>query len=142
MDIILQPIGKTHTPYTDRGPFRPDEQAEGQFYLEIFPEYIDGLQGLELFSHLIVLYYFDKMDQTHLKAHPPIQPGTEVGVFASRSPKRVNKIGFNVVKIINIEDNRIYTSAMDALNDSPLLDIKPYISETDSRPDASKGWLK
>jgi tRNA (Thr-GGU) A37 N-methylase len=65
----------------------------------------------------------------------------EVGVFASRSPFRKNKIGMNTVKILGIEKNRIYTSTMDALDNTPLLDIKPYIKDLDCFPEANDGWL-
>ena len=65
--------------------------------------------------------------------------GAETGLFASRSPNRINKIGMDIVKIINIDDNVIYTSPMDILNDTPLIDIKPYIPQIDSFPEASSG---
>ena len=67
--------------------------------------------------------------------------GKETGLFASRSPNRINKIGMNVVKIRKIDHNLIYTSPMDALDGTPLLDIKPYISELDCHPEASSGHI-
>ena len=134
------PIGIIHTPYTVTAPFRQDESDPGKFRLEILPELREGLKDLERFSHLIVLYHFDRQDQTSLIAHPPNHPGKVVGVFASRSPKRINKIGLNIVKIKAIEGNTIHTSPLDALDGTPILDIKPYIPDLDCFTDATNGW--
>jgi len=140
-DINFKPIGTIHTPYIDTAPFRPDINAKGSFYLELLPDLMPGLKDLESFSHLIVLFHFDRTKKKHLKAHPPGYSGLEVGVFASRSPFRQNKIGMNTVRIIRIEENRIYTSPMDILNNTPLIDIKPYIKDLDCFPNANSGWL-
>lgn len=139
MKIEFQSIGIIKTPYADQAPFRPDSKAEGEFSILIDPEYVTALSDLSKFSHLIVLFYFDRAIKTNLKAHPPHLNGAETGLFASRSPNRINKIGMDIVKIISIENNIIKTSSMDILNDTPLLDIKPYIPALDCHPDALKG---
>jgi tRNA-Thr(GGU) m(6)t(6)A37 methyltransferase TsaA len=90
----------------------------------------------------MVIYYFDRTKKHHLTAHPPGYEGLEVGVFASRSPFRRNKIGMNTVKLLRIEGNRVYTSPMDALDKTPLIDIKPYIKDLDCFPEANEGWLR
>lgn len=139
--ISFSPIGIIHTPYIDVAPFRPEKNAGGEFFLEVFPDYLEGLKDLELFSHVIILYYLDRTKKHHLTAHPPGYKGKEVGVFASRSPFRRNKIGMNTVELIKIEGNLIHTSPMDALDNTPLIDIKPYIKELDCFPGANDGWL-
>jgi tRNA-Thr(GGU) m(6)t(6)A37 methyltransferase TsaA len=73
---------------------------------------------------------------------PPWADGKKVGVFASRSPVRPNPIGLSVVRIKNIVENRIYTSGLDAFDGTPLLDIKPYIKDLDSKSDANYGWIE
>jgi tRNA-Thr(GGU) m(6)t(6)A37 methyltransferase TsaA len=139
--IRLDPIGIVHTPYIDIAPSRPDCAAQGEFYLEIFEKFMPGLKDLETFSHLVILFHFDRTKKSHLTAHPPGYPGKEVGVFASRSPFRPSKIGMNIIKVLSVENNLIHTSPMDALNSTPLLDIKPYIPDTDCFPEANSGWL-
>lgn len=134
------PIGRILSPYVEDAPFRPDAGADGEFIIEIFEPYVSSLEKLETFSHLILLYHFHKGETTHLKAHPP-GSGQEVGTLASRSPNRVNKVGMNVAGILRIEKNRIYTTPLDALNHSPVIDIKPYIKDLDCRPEANNGWL-
>lgn len=139
MEFSLKPIGKLHTPYSERAPFRPEPDAEGEFCIEIFEKYTQAMSGLEAFSHLVVLFYFDRAVKTNLLAHPPHLQGRETGLFASRSPNRINKIGMNVVSILSVRGNLIFTSPMDALDGTPLLDIKPYIPDLDCFPGASSG---
>jgi tRNA-Thr(GGU) m(6)t(6)A37 methyltransferase TsaA len=139
MKIEFESIGIIHTPYPDQAPFRPDPEAEGEFSITINKEYQPALQDLEKFSHIIVLFYFDRATKINLKAHPPRLEGAETGLLASRSPNRINKIGMDVVKVLGIEGNMIRTSAMDILDNTPLLDIKPYIPDLDCHPDANKG---
>jgi len=135
----LSSIGSIHTPYKDTAPFRPDKDSMAEFSIVVDPRYREAISGLESFSHIIVFFYFNQSKKTNLRVHPPHLNGEETGLFASRSPNRLNKIGMDIVKIIRIQDNVIYTSPMDILNDTPLLDIKPYIPQIDSFPEASSG---
>ena len=137
----LTAIGRITTPYREIAPFRPDPEEKGTFFIEVFPQYIEAMQDLARFSHIIVLFYFDRSEKTNLKAHPPHLAGKETGLFSSRSPNRINKIGMNVVEIRKVEDNRIYTSPMDALDGTPLLDIKPYVTQLDCFPQADSGHI-
>ena len=137
MKIEFTSIGTIYTPYDDQAPFRPELDAEGEFSIIIDREYQDALQDLEKFSHIIVLFYFDKATKTNLKAHPPRLNGKETVLLASRSPNRINKVGMDIVKVLDITDNVIKTSAMDILNNTPLIDIKPYIPDLDCHPDAN-----
>jgi tRNA-Thr(GGU) m(6)t(6)A37 methyltransferase TsaA len=73
---------------------------------------------------------------------PPWTVGVKVGVFASRSPVRPNPIGISIVRIKGIINNAIFTSGMDVFDGTPLLDIKPYIKDLDTKPDANYGWIE
>jgi tRNA (adenine37-N6)-methyltransferase len=139
MKIEFHPIGIIHTPYEKEAPFRPDPDAKGDFRIIIREEYRDTLYRLDEFTHIIVLFYFDRSQKTNLFAHPPRLGGEKVGLFASRSPNRINKIGLDIVRIKCIEGLMIRTSPMDILHNTPLLDIKPYISDLDAYPGAGKG---
>ena len=139
MKIEFTSIGNIKTPYEKEAPFRPDPDAGGDFIIVVKPEYEEALYKLAAFSHIIVLFHFDRSLQSRLRAHPPHLQGLEVGLFASRSPRRINKIGVDIVKILKINKNMIYTSPMDILNNTPLLDIKPYIPDLDCFPGASYG---
>lgn len=141
MKIEFNSIGIIHTPYKERAPFRPDENAKGEFTIVIDKKYRDALIDLEKFKYIIVFFHFDRSMKKNLIAHPP-NSGKEVGLFASRSPNRLNGIGMDIVKLLRIKENVIYTSGMDILNNSPLLDIKPYIENLDSKPGAGNGWLE
>jgi tRNA-Thr(GGU) m(6)t(6)A37 methyltransferase TsaA len=139
MAIVFNSIGSIRTPYTDIAPFRPDPEASGSFYIQLDEQYIDAISGLDQFSHIIIYFYFDRSHKTNLIAHPPHMDGKETGLFSSRSPNRINKIGMDVVELRGIEGNKIFTSPTDILDKTPLLDIKPYITDLDCFPDASKG---
>ncbi len=141
MEIIYKPIGWVRTPYKDAAPYQPRDVPGKEFYLELFPEYVDGLDELESFRYIYVLFHMHKRRKESLKAHPPWGKAKEVGVFASRSPHRPNAIGLSIVRLIGIEGNIINISGIDAFDKSPLLDIKPYIAELDSKEDANYGWV-
>jgi len=109
--------------------------------VRIFPEFRAGLQGLNSFSHIIILYWIhlrDREDERRvLRVVPKRHPGApQVGVFASRSPSRPNPIGLCVVKLAKVEHCTLIVKGLDAFDESPIIDIKPYISRADSVPDA------
>ena len=140
--ITVKPIGVIHTSYKDskgmpiQGKF--EENVEGQ--IEIFPEYVQGLKDIEGFSHLILIYYFNKAKEERLVGKPFLEDESH-GIFAIRSPMRPNRIGFSIVKLEKIQDNVITFSEVDILDNTPLLDIKPYVSHFDSRKNVKNGWL-
>lgn len=144
MDIIFRPIGIIHTPYTEKAPYQPVTNDKGIFYIEVQRNYIKGLQGLEKFRYIFVIFYIDRLKKKGdiNIVQPPWVDNMKVGVFASRSPHRPNPIGLSIVKLKKIEDNRIYTSGLDVFNNTPLLDIKPYIQDLDAKIDANYGWLQ
>ena len=109
--------------------------------IEIFPRYREALSGLERFSHIIVLYWFHRtdnpIDRLIMQVHPRRDPSKPLtGVFATRSPARPNPVAFSVSKILSIRENAIQIDRTDALDETPVIDIKPYIPESDSRPEA------
>ncbi len=141
IDFKLKPIGFLKTPYRKKAPPQPDLEKNDDFKIIIFPEYTEALFKLEEFKYIYILYFMDRAKKNiSLKVHPPWST-KKIGLFASRSPNRINHIGLSVVEILNIEKNVIHTSPMDAFDNTPLLDIKPYIKMLDVKEDANNGWL-
>lgn len=141
-DILYKSIGTIHSPYIHKAPFQPcDDEDQGTFFLELYPEYETALDDLDKFRYVIVLFHMDRVRGYNGSniAHPPSLGGGTVGLFASRSPNRPNPIGLDVVRLLDIQGNRVYVSCLSALDGTPLLDIKPYIGN-DSKPDPGRGW--
>jgi tRNA-Thr(GGU) m(6)t(6)A37 methyltransferase TsaA len=137
----VEKIGTIRTPYQDRAPYQPDESAQGEFRIILNPEYVPGLYRLESYRYIYVIYYMDRSPRkASMTAKPPWAGGLEVGLFASRSPARPNPIGLSVVRLLKIVRNEIFTSGIDALDGTPVLDIKPYVKRLDAKPDANNGW--
>ncbi len=142
MNYELSPIGTIHTPYRKYAPYQPVETEKEDFFVEVKEEYAEGLKTLEKFRYIYLLFYMDKQKKpVSMIVEPPWADGLAVGLFASRSPVRPNPIGLSIVQLLSIEGNRLYTSGLDALDGTPLLDIKPYIRELDSKDNANYGWL-
>ncbi len=130
----LRPIGVIHSPYKskDEAPFQGRWAKElKESVIEVFEEYKDAMQGLENIKHIIVLYWFDRADRDKLKTITPWGP-EEKGVFSTRSPSRPNPIAFSIGEIRKIEENKIYVLGLDALDKSPLIDIKVYSYDIDA----------
>jgi tRNA-Thr(GGU) m(6)t(6)A37 methyltransferase TsaA len=130
--FMVTPIGIIQSPYQSRDEApRQGRFSDALVSLEILPEFTEGLQDVEQHPHLIVLYWLDRSNRTALKAIPP-HSGIEQGVFATRSPDRPNPIGICVVKLSRREGNQLFVRGLDALDGTPLLDIKPYSAALDS----------
>jgi tRNA-Thr(GGU) m(6)t(6)A37 methyltransferase TsaA len=145
LDIHLKPIGTIRTPYQERAPYQPIERdiGEGKFRLVLLPEYEAGLEELSKFRYIYVLSYLDRVGAGgRMRVSPPWAGGREVGLFASRSPRRPNPIGLSIVKVLRIEGNEVLTSPLDLFDNTPLLDIKPYFKDLDAKEDADHGWLE
>ena len=137
----LTPIGVIHSPYRERG----DAPRQGRFSnneitLEIHPHFADALKDVARCSHLIVLYWGNRANREVLQSRTPFSKAS-VGVFASRSPNRPNPIAFCVADLIRLEGNRLIVRGVDALDGSPLLDIKVYAPAIDSHPNATNGYI-
>ena len=140
----LKSIGTIHTPYqNNNAPFQPPQNAEAEdFYIDLNEEYIEGLKDLETLKYIYLLYYLDQnQGKTDLIVNTPWSD-KEIGLFSTRSPNRINSIGLSVVELLKIEKNRIYISSLDAFDGTPLLDIKPYMKDLDTKDDANHGWLE
>ncbi|MGV8083932.1 MAG: tRNA (N6-threonylcarbamoyladenosine(37)-N6)-methyltransferase TrmO [Coriobacteriia bacterium] len=142
MALTLEPIGIIHTPYLSKedapiqGAFRPESAG----VVEIHPKFAEGLDDIEGFSHLILLYELDRSAPVQLRRQPLLCDEVK-GVFATRHPARPSRIGLTVVKLISREENRLHVGMVDMLDGTPLIDIKPYVARFDSFPDASEGWF-
>ncbi len=119
-----------------------------QIYLDIRPQYVPALKGLEGFSHLWVLYWFHENDNPEARAtlqvHPRRDPANPLtGVFACRAPERPNLIGLTACRIVRISGNKVEVAGLDARDGTPIVDLKPYIPKGDMIPEASAPeWVK
>jgi tRNA (adenine37-N6)-methyltransferase len=143
MDIELRPIGIIHTPFTDPVgmPIQPTGGEGVAGTIDILPEYRDGLADLGGFSHVILLYHLHRSRGYALRV-VPFMDTVERGVFATRAPKRPNPIGLSLVRLERVENGVLHILDVDMLDGTPLLDIKPYIPQIDSRSNARAGWLE
>jgi tRNA-Thr(GGU) m(6)t(6)A37 methyltransferase TsaA len=140
----LQPIGVIRTPYlalTDM-PIQPSGAAGVEGCIELREDLVEGLQGLDGFSHIIVIYQFHQAAGFRLTVTPFLDQKPH-GVFATRAPTRPNPIGLSVLKLTGVEGARLFVEQVDMLNGTPLLDIKPYVPGFD-RPEGKirVGWLE
>jgi len=136
--IKFESIGEIISPYNDINsiPRQPDIDAQGEFYLKIKSKYKDAIKGIEKYDYLIVLFYLDKLEKEELDLviNPTYSTSNEKrGLFATRTPNRPNKIGLSTVGIKYIKDNKIYITGIDAVNNTSILDIKPYYRSLDSK---------
>ncbi len=132
--ITYEAIGVIHSPFKepDLAPIQPTAAPEAEGTVEVFPEFAEGLSGLGDFSHIVLVYHLHLSKKASLKVKPHMQD-TEKGVFATRSPARPNPIGISVVRLVSLEGNTIRIKGVDMVDGTPLLDIKPLVSEPDAR---------
>ncbi len=109
--------------------------------IEIFEYYQKGLKDLDGFSHLYCLYYFDLIKRPVTLQSRSFSSVEKKGVFAIRTPFRPNPIGLSIFEVINIKRNIIHIKGVDVVDRTPVLDIKPYVSEFDARSHTKNGWL-
>ena len=135
-------IGTIHSPFQTKeetpiqGILRPEVEAR----VEVNAEYAEGLKDVESFSHLMLIYLFDRAAEVRL-VRPTFLDDVPHGVFASRHPCRPNGLGLSVVRLLRREGNSLVVGGIDVLDGTPLLDIKPYIPRFDCHPKANEGWL-
>jgi tRNA-Thr(GGU) m(6)t(6)A37 methyltransferase TsaA len=137
----MQPIGHVRTPFhaTKEIPKGLGAAHDAEGTIEIRPEFEPGLLDVEGFSHLYVIWVFDRADGMSLTALPPAD-NREHGVFATRSPRRPNPIGLTVVELLGREGAVLRVRGVDMLDGTPILDLKPYLSSV--APDQlRRGWL-
>jgi tRNA-Thr(GGU) m(6)t(6)A37 methyltransferase TsaA len=142
MEIIMRSIGTIHSPFKDKEhtPIQPSRsQARGR--VEVYSEFSAGLEDIEGFSHIILLYVFHHSSGFALRVKPFLDDQLH-GLFATRYPYRPNPIGISVVKLVGRDENILEIEGVDVLDGTPLLDIKPYVSEFDLRTETRSGWLE
>jgi tRNA-Thr(GGU) m(6)t(6)A37 methyltransferase TsaA len=127
--VTLQPVGIVKSPYKYPADIPRDQGAkhDADGVLEISPELELGLTDIDGFSHLFVFWVFDRSDGFELLVTPP-SDGSSHGVFATRSPRRPNPIGLTVVEFLRRDGPRLFVRGLDMLDGTPILDIKPYLS--------------
>lgn len=141
-EITFRPIGIIYTPFESPAgmPIQPAGAKGVEGKAVLFPEFRSGLQDLDEFSHVILLYYFHRSGSYTMKITPFLD-NQERGLFATRAPNRPNGIGLSIVELADIIENTMVLRGVDMLNNTPLLDIKPYIPEFDAHLDAVTGWF-
>jgi tRNA (adenine37-N6)-methyltransferase len=150
MEIRLKPIGVVHT---GAGDDQVKEKGDQEGELEIFPEFAEGLDGVDGYSHLFVLVYFDRLRPEQigpLKVKPrglvrrgfKLEDLPELGVFALDSPTRPNPIGLTLVRIVRREGNRIFVRGLDFFDGTPIVDIKSYRNQYRADDFTVPQWLR
>lgn len=136
-----QPIGFVRSPYADTKaiPKGLGVKHEAEGVLELLPEFVPGLKDIEGFSHLFVIWAFDRSEGFDLVGAGPADARPH-GVFATRSPRRPNPIGLTVVELLRRDGGSLYVRGVDMLDGTPILDIKPYMSSIPQEK-LRRGWL-
>ncbi len=141
--ISMAPIGIIRTPFQsiEGMPIQPAGAADVTGTVELKPEYEAGLDGLEGFSHIILLYTFHLSQGYHLRVKPFLDDEMH-GVFATRAPRRPNPIGLSVVRLVQVAGCTLEVQGVDVVDGTPLLDIKPFVPQFDVPSVERIGWLE
>jgi tRNA-Thr(GGU) m(6)t(6)A37 methyltransferase TsaA len=125
--ITYTPIGTIHSPFKELAgiPKQPEMGHGVEGVVEVFPEYLEGLEHIEKFRFIKLIYHLHKSNGFELKIKQTGE-GQLRGVFSTRAPRRPNSIGISVVKLIRVEGAKIHIRDLDILDGTPLLDVKPY----------------
>ena len=139
----IAPIGVIHSPYMAKEacPIQGRADPEGAGRVEVFPEYEQGLETIETFTHIILFYIFDRAGKVIL-SRPTFLDDSNHGIFASRHPCRPSRLGMSVVRLTARKGAMLEIRGVDVLDQTPLIDIKPYIPRFDLFPDAGNGWVE
>jgi len=141
--IRLTTIGVIRSPFQEPAgtPIQPSFAEGTEGIVEVFPEYADGLQDLDGFERIWLLYWFDRAPPPRLRV-VPFRDEVQRGLFATRMPCRPNPIGLSCVRLLGIKQQALTIGGVDTLDGTPLLDIKPYVTEYDTFPRSRAGWLE
>ena len=139
----ISPIGIIETPFNDLEgmPIQPSGAKGVRGKIIVNPEYTEGLADIEGFSHLILLYHFHLSKGFNLTVTPFLDK-TPRGLFSTRAPRRPNPVGLSIVRITGRQENIIEVEDIDVLNQTPLIDIKPYVPHFDTKVVTRCGWLE
>ena len=140
--LELKPIGIINSPYKNMGaaPYQ-GYNSEEISQIEVFEEFEEGLKDIEGFSHIIVIYWFHKSQGYHLLVKTPWDDSLH-GLFTTRSPRRPCPLGLTVAELVAKEGNVLKVKGLDAIDGTPLLDIKPYVPSLSGRAIVKSGWLE
>ena len=139
-DAGLYFIGRIRTPWTRREDCpKNTREANAVCTIEVDPRWAPALKGLETCSHVVVLYFMDRA-RRDLVLQSPRHYDEHRGTFALRSPVRPNPIALSVARLLTVDGTRLSVVGIDCLDNTPLVDLKPYFASTDSKPDAVVGW--
>lgn len=140
--IVFQPIGWLQTPFTviAEMPIQPSGARGVRGILQVKDEFVPGLRDLAGFSHIICLYHLHRCTGYALEVTPFLDTATH-GIFATRSPKRPNPIGLSVMRLVGIDGPCVHLEDVDMLDETPVLDIKPYVPAFDAPAADRFGWL-
>ena len=143
MKFEIQSIGTIYSPYKTKEecPIQGIAAPDGIGRVAVFPEYEEALESIETFTHIILFYIFDRAGEIKL-SRPTFLDDKPHGIFASRHPSRPNGIGMSIVKLEKRLKNILEVSGIDILDNTPLIDIKPYVPRFDTRENASNGWVE
>lgn len=139
---MIQPIGVIRSPFIEKPecPIQPQYADNALGTVEVAKEYESALKDIETFSHIYLLYLFDRAGDIEL-VRPTFLDDDPHGIFASRHPCRPNFIGFSIVELTARRGNLLEVRGIDVLDKTPLIDIKPYIPMFDNIAGASSGWV-
>lgn len=143
MKIEYSPIGIIRTPFTkpEGMPIQPTGAKGIPGTVNVFEEFRTGLKDLDGFSHIILLYYFHRSNGYKLEIVPFLDDKPH-GVFSTRAPKRPNAIGLSIVKLNKIKNGILDIENIDVLDETPVLDIKPYVPDFDGQTGVRTGWMQ
>lgn len=143
MNVSYKSIGIIHSPFQtlEDMPIQPTSQASRPGVAEIYSQYLEALKDLNGFSHIYLLYHLHRVADTKLTVTPFLDTQSR-GLFATRAPCRPNPIGLSLVQLDRIEDNRLHIARLDVLDQTPILDIKPYIPEFEPQENVRVGWVE
>jgi tRNA (adenine37-N6)-methyltransferase len=141
-EFTMRAIGFVRSPYDRKSaiPKGPDARHEADGVLDVLPEFERGLQDIDGFSHLFVIWVFDRAEPGDVLSARPPTDDRQHGVFATRSPQRPNPLGLTVVELLRRDGSRLHVRGVDMLDGTPVLDIKPYLSGIPA-DQLRRGWL-
>ncbi len=141
-EILFRPIGTIHSPFKEQEgmPIQPTGARDVPGSIDLHPDYTAGLQDLNEFSHIILVYHFHRSQGFQLRVVPFLDQDQR-GLFSTRAPRRPNAIGLSIVRLKAINGPGLQILDVDVLDGTPLLDLKPYVPAFDAFPDAKVGWL-
>jgi tRNA-Thr(GGU) m(6)t(6)A37 methyltransferase TsaA len=140
--MTLTQIGTIHSPFAQATgtPIQPSRAKGAEGYIELNPIWVEGLKDLEGFDRIWLVYWFDRAADVKLTVIP-YRDTVAHGLFSTRAPARPNPIGLSNVRLLGIEGTRLRIADVDVLDNTPLLDIKPYVPQYDNYTVERLGWI-